>query len=117
MESLGGDQAWFDRFIGQHSALAYYLLMVVMWILSPTLAYNFSELIEAHAVDTYAEFIDANEALLRELPPPATAAAFYDDAGSLSAPVGSIGSPITPVIPAGEVTSLYDVFCNIRNDE
>ena len=46
MESLGGDQAWFDRFVGQHSALAYYLITLIMWLVSPTLAYNFSELIE-----------------------------------------------------------------------
>ena len=39
-------QAWFDRFVGQHSALAYYLITLIMWVVSPTLAYNFSELIE-----------------------------------------------------------------------
>merc|ERR1719326_136279 len=76
MEALGGDQAWFDRFIAQHSALLYYFAMLAMWLISPTLAYNFSELIEAHAVDTYAEFVDANEAALRELPPPAIAVSF-----------------------------------------
>ena len=36
-----------------------------------------SELIEAHAVDTYGEFVDANEELLRELPPPFSAASYY----------------------------------------
>jgi len=102
MESLGGDQAWFDRFIGQHSALAYYVLMSLMWLLSPTLAYNFSELIEAHAVDTYAEFIDANEATLRALPPPEIAIQYYQTGGERgSAPV----------------ETLYDVFCRVRDDE
>merc|ERR1719506_334855 len=35
MESLGGDQKWFDRFLGQHSALAYYLLMTAWQPLNP----------------------------------------------------------------------------------
>ena len=38
MESLGGDQRWFDRFAGQHSAIAYYLGMIALWLISPTLA-------------------------------------------------------------------------------
>lgn len=52
MESLGGDQRWSDRFFAQHSAVAYYWVLIGLWLLSPTLAYNFSQLIEAHAVDT-----------------------------------------------------------------
>jgi len=76
--------------------------MSLMWLLSPTLAYNFSELIEAHAVDTYAEFIDGNEATLRALPPPEIAIQYYQTGGERgSAPV----------------ESLYDVFCRVRDDE
>ena len=52
--------------------------MAALWITSPTLAYNFSELIEAHAVDTYAEFADSNRELLQKLPPPAIAKAYYE---------------------------------------
>jgi len=43
-ESLGGDQHWRVRFLAQHSAIAYYFGLIVLWILSPSLAYNFSEL-------------------------------------------------------------------------
>lgn len=57
MEALGGDQSWADRFIAYHAALVYSTVLSVLWLLSPTLAYNFSELIEAHAVDTYGEFV------------------------------------------------------------
>ena len=60
-ESLGGDRLWRDRFLAQHSALVYYLVLIALWLLSPALAYNFSELIEAHAVDTYAQFADQNK--------------------------------------------------------
>lgn len=38
-------------------------------MISPFLAYNFSELIESHAVDTYSEFLETNEELLKSLPP------------------------------------------------
>ena len=61
MEALGGDQKWSDRFFAQHAAVFYYWILVSMWLLSPSIAYNFSQLIEAHAVDTYGEFRDANE--------------------------------------------------------
>jgi hypothetical protein len=43
-ESLGGDQHWRVRFLAQHSAIAYYFGLIALWILSPSLAYNFSEL-------------------------------------------------------------------------
>lgn len=39
------------------------------YFVSPFLAYNFSELIESHAVDTYTEFAAANKELLQSLPP------------------------------------------------
>jgi ubiquinol oxidase len=55
MESLGGDQLWVDRFMAQHAAILYYIILVGLFSFSPQLAYNFSELIEAHAVDTYGE--------------------------------------------------------------
>ena len=41
------------------------------------LAYNFMELIEAHAVDSYGQFVDENEALLKSLPPPRAAKEYY----------------------------------------
>lgn len=39
------------------------------YLVSPFLAYNFSELIESHAVDTYTEFAEVNKELLQSLPP------------------------------------------------
>ena len=30
-------------------------------MLSPTLSYKFSEMLETHAVDTYGQFVDENE--------------------------------------------------------
>jgi len=111
MESLGGDQSWFDRFVGQHSALAYYWITLLMWLVSPTLAYNFSELIEAHAVDTYAEFMDANKAALRNLPPPEIALRYYECGGERGGEDDICDATEEPI------SSLYDVFGRIRDDE
>jgi ubiquinol oxidase len=55
----------------------YYFVLVALWLASPSLAYNFSELIEAHAVDTYSEFRDANAELLASLPAPQVAKLYY----------------------------------------
>jgi hypothetical protein len=76
-----GDQLWIDRFMAQHAAIVYYIILVALFVASPKLAYNFSELIEAHAVDTYGEFADANEELLKTLPPPFVAVQYYLSGG------------------------------------
>ena len=54
MEALGGDRLWVDRFIAQHAALVYYWTLILFFMFSPKNAYNFSELVENHASDTYA---------------------------------------------------------------
>lgn len=43
-EGLGGDQEWRVRFFAQHAAVVYFYMLIVMWAVSPSLAYNFSEL-------------------------------------------------------------------------
>lgn len=49
MEALGGDNRWLDRFLARHSAILYYWVINLLFVYSPRLAYNFSELIESHA--------------------------------------------------------------------
>jgi ubiquinol oxidase len=77
MESLGGDQSWWVRFLAQHSAVVYYFVLCGLWALSPSLSYRFSELLETHAVNTYGQFLDENEASLKELPPSFAAVKYY----------------------------------------
>lgn len=115
MISLGGDQNWRVRFLAQHAAIVYYFVLIGLWLASPTLAYNFSELIEAHAVDTYAEFAESNKDILMSLRAPIVAKEYYEasdmyifDEFQTSRQRGS-RRPI--------VNNLYDVFCNIRDDE
>jgi len=80
--------------------------------LSPS---DLSELLEGHAVDTYGQFCDQNEKLLKQLPAPRVARLYYQssdlymfDEFQTSLPKGTR----RPVI-----NTLYDTFSNIRDDE
>lgn len=94
MESLGGDIKWWNRFLARHVAMVYYVVLMFLFLVSPRTAYLSSELLERHAVDTYVEFYESNERILRDLPL-TEAAAEYSPA----------------------VNNLYDVFVMIANDE
>ena len=115
METLGGDKIWFDRFLGHHCAVLYYWLLIATYLYSPKVAYQFMELLEAHAVDTYDTFVNENEESLKSIPSPEIAVEYYtgedlyqfDDFQS-TRPPGSRRPPCD---------NLYDVFCNIRDDE
>eukprot|EP00290_Baffinella_frigidus_P017839 CAMPEP_0180218864 /NCGR_PEP_ID=MMETSP0987-20121128/18016_1 /TAXON_ID=697907 /ORGANISM="non described non described, Strain CCMP2293" /LENGTH=743 /DNA_ID=CAMNT_0022179137 /DNA_START=40 /DNA_END=2271 /DNA_ORIENTATION=- len=115
LEALGGDSSWVDRFLGRHAALFYLVIMNHIWLLSPSFAYNFSELIEFHALDTYGEFVDANEELLRRLPPPQEALDYFCSPDMYIFDEFQTGRE--PRTRRPKIESLYDVFCNIRDDE
>ena len=115
MEALGGDQLWRVRFFAQHAAVAYYFILILVWAASPTLAYNFSELIEAHAVDTYAEFAECNKELLLSLEAPSVAKEYYENVDLYI--FDEFQTDVVPGSRRPEVNSLYDVFINIRDDE
>jgi ubiquinol oxidase len=76
METLGGNRSWSDRFLGNHVALLYYWLLVLAYLFSPSVAYQFMELLEAHAVDTYSAFIAENRSLLIQLLAPEVAKSY-----------------------------------------
>jgi ubiquinol oxidase len=73
-------QLWKDRFLGYHCAILYYWLIVATYLYSPKVAYQFMELLEAHANDTYGEFVVQNEDVLRSIPPPDIAVSYYTGA-------------------------------------
>lgn len=77
MESLGGDQQWWVRFVAQHSAIVYFVVLCILWMVSPSLSYKFSEMLETHAVHTYGQFLTENEAKLKKLPPSLAAIEYY----------------------------------------
>lgn len=118
MESLGGDKRWGDRFIAFHAGIVYYWCLVLLFFISPTQSYRFSQLIESHAVDTYAQFLDENEEKLRSLPAPDVAYEYYNNfmyyfyefqLSSAEQPGDDIRRP--------EINSLFDVFQNVLLDE
>lgn len=122
MESLGGDQPYWVRFLAQHSALAYYIALCMLWMLSPSLSYRFSEMLETHAVDTYGQFIDENAEKLKALPPSLVAVEYYTV--GVSDPMfgeyqtASVNNPHQGVRKSGmDMRTLYDVFTAIWNDE
>ncbi|KAG7336907.1 alternative oxidase-domain containing protein [Nitzschia inconspicua] len=121
MESLGGDQQWWVRFIAQHSAIVYFIVLCVLWMISPSLSYKFSELLETHAVNTYGQFLIENEEELRKLPPTLAAIEYYSFGAAdpfyeeFQTAALSIGGKIRR--PGQDMRNLYDVFRAIRADE
>ena len=63
--------------MAQHSAIIYYFVLCFLWLLSPSLSYEFSRLLETHAVHTYGQFLDENEEVLKTLPAPHKAVEYY----------------------------------------
>ena len=117
MESLGGDRSWFDRFVAEHSAIAYYWLLIAFYLISPKVAYNFMQRVELHAMDTYAVFVEANSDLLKTLPPPKVALEYYLNSDLYLfdefQQSGGKGKPKR----RPQCDDLFDVFSNIRDDE
>lgn len=80
-------------------------------------------MLETHAVDTYGQFVDENEDLLKELPPSLVAVEYYTI--GISDPMfgeyqtASVSDPNRKGVrkPGLNLHSLYDVFVAIRQDE
>lgn len=115
METLGGNDRWRDRFLGYHVAFGYYWAINVLFLFSPRAAYEFMELLEAHAVDTYSTFYIENKERLLELPAPAVASSYYKGADLYLFDDFQISK--RPSSRRPPVDNLYDVFKNICEDE
>uniref|UniRef100_A0A7S4GJJ8 Alternative oxidase n=1 Tax=Eutreptiella gymnastica TaxID=73025 RepID=A0A7S4GJJ8_9EUGL len=119
MESLGGDREYFDRFLAQHGAIFYYWVLVLFFLVDPRFSYNFSRLLEMHAVDTYGEFVDANAEELKKLPPPPIAVEYYRTGDLYTFDKFQTSQRGLPEdqLRRPPCATLYDVFSNIRDDE
>ncbi|KAK3244522.1 hypothetical protein CYMTET_14026 [Cymbomonas tetramitiformis] len=119
MESLGGNLAWIDRFFAFHSVTVYYWALVVLYIIKPELSYNFSHLLEYHAVDTCSAFLQVNEDALKNLPAPKVAVQYYKTGDLyLFDSFQTRPSPEDPVVlRRPPCDNLYDTFQNICDDE
>nr|XP_023885271.1 ubiquinol oxidase 4, chloroplastic/chromoplastic isoform X1 [Quercus suber]POE69779.1 ubiquinol oxidase 4, chloroplastic/chromoplastic [Quercus suber] len=115
MEELGGNAWWIDRFLAQHIAVAYYFMTALMYVISPRMAYHFSECVEGHAFETYDKFIKAQGEELKKLPAPEVAVKYYTG-GDLYL-FDEFQTARTPNSRRPKIENLYDVFLNIRDDE
>ncbi|KAL5674771.1 hypothetical protein ACJX0J_010902, partial [Zea mays] len=77
MEELGGNAIWIDCFLARFMAFFYYFMTVAMYMLSPRMAYHFSECVERHAYSTYDKFLKLHEEELKTLPAPEAALNYY----------------------------------------
>ena len=115
MEALGGNARWRDRFLGYHVAIGYYWAINALFLTSPAAAYEFMELLESHAVDTYSVFFQENKERLKSLPPPRVARSYYKAANLYLFDDFQVSrKPKTRRPPCD---NLYDVFKNIAEDE
>jgi len=115
MEYLGGDMDWGVRFLAQHASIVYYFVLIFLWVLSPTLAYGFSELIEEHAVDTYTEYAESNRAVLETMDVPPSAREYWEGADMFL--FDEFQSQRTKGSRRPVLNNLYDVFREIALDE
>ncbi|GLU18174.1 hypothetical protein SLE2022_344880 [Rubroshorea leprosula] len=115
MEELGGNNWWFDRFLAQHIAFFYYIMTVLMYAVSPRMAYHFSECVESHAYETYDKFLKAKGEELKMLPAPEIAVKYYTG-GDLYL-FDEFQTSRAPQSRRPKIENLYDVFLNVRDDE
>mmetsp|Transcript_12798 Transcript_12798/g.24019 ORF Transcript_12798/g.24019 Transcript_12798/m.24019 type:complete len:445 (+) Transcript_12798:267-1601(+) len=115
MEALGGNARWRDRFLGYHGAVLYYWLVIGLFFFSPKAAYEFMELLESHAVDTYSTFVKENEDKLKSLPPPMVAVSYYKATNLYLFDDFQVSKKPNTRRPPCD--TLYDVFRNISDDE
>lgn len=115
MEELGGNSELVDRFLARFSAFFYYFMTVAMYMLSPRMAYHFSECVERHAYSTYDKFLKLNGEELKKLPAPEAAINYYMNEDLYL--FDEFQTSRVPCSRRPKVDNLYDVFVNIRDDE
>lgn len=117
MEDLGGSDRWTDRFIAQHAAFFYYWFVVAAYMTNPSFAYNLNQAVEEHAYDTYTKFISQNEEYLMSQPAPQVAREYYRDGDLYMFDEMHASRKTLEVKRRPKCDTLFDVFCNVRDDE
>ncbi len=107
-------EKFLDRFLAQHIAVAYFAMVVALYLLNPVEAYNFNQDVEEHAAATYEEYLNENEEELRKLPAPQAAVDYYVDGDMYMFDEFQTG---TCELRRPKIENLYDVFVAIRDDE
>ncbi|MGB7415855.1 MAG: alternative oxidase, partial [Thermosynechococcaceae cyanobacterium] len=115
MESLGGASFWGDRLLAKTTALIYYWVIAGLYLVSPSSAYRFMELVEEHAYASYDKFLKAEAEMLKTQPAPEIAVQYYRD-GDLYM-FDEFQTTHRSEERRPQIDSLYDVFVAIRDDE
>jgi ubiquinol oxidase len=103
MMEMGAGTMWLDQFLARHLSMLYFFVSAAVFLFSPAMAYNLSELIEHHAYDTYDDYIQNNYQVLRaELAVPLIAHEYYSNPND--------GEP-------RNIESMLDVLAAVRDDE
>ena len=116
MESLGGGDAYADRFIAQHLAFVYYWYCVALYLVNPRAAYHLSELVEEHAYHTYDQYVTAHAAELKQQEVPEVARRYYEGHDAMRTLLTDAAPGAKSARPK-RLSSLYDVFLCVRDDE
>lgn len=114
-ESLGGNQYWIDRFVAGSGVIIYYWILVFVYVISPSSAYYFTQLIEEHAYHTYDTFLKEHETELKTQPAPQVAINYYRDGDLYMFDEFQTSHQISERRP--KIENLYDVYVAIRDDE
>lgn len=114
MESLGGASFWGDRLLARATALIYYWIIILVYMVSSKSAYHFMELVEGHAHASYDKFLNAEAEALKQQPAPDVALQYYRD-GDLY--MFDEFQTSNTVFRRPAIDNLYDVFVAIRDDE
>ena len=115
MEELGGNKFWLDRLLAKTTALLYYWIIVLIYMVNPKAAYNFMEKVEQHAFHSYDDYLKANEAELKQQPAPQIAINYFRDGDLYLFDEFQTSHPNSYRRP--KIDNLYDVFVAIRDDE
>ncbi|MEH2404613.1 alternative oxidase [Nostoc sp.] len=114
-ESLGGNKYWIDRFVAGSGVIIYYWILVFIYVVSPSSAYYFTQLVEEHAYHTYDTFLKEHEAELKTQPAPQVAINYYRDGDLYMFDEFQTSYQISERRP--KIENLYDVYVAIRDDE
>ena len=146
-ESLGGHEHFGDRWLAQHVAWFYYWMVCILYLTHPATAYNLNQCIEEEAYHTYDTFLQRHGDYLKTQPAPAVAVQYYttDDSNNSSSNSSNGGGTGGSTGGCGDgglfrimhtgagsseleapasarrrplpITSLYDTFRHMRDDE
>ena len=115
VESLGGGERRIDRYISRIGVLAYYWILVFVYMIAPKSAYCFNQLVEQHAYHTYDTFLNQHEDWLKTQPAPQVAISYYCTGNLYMFDEFQTANSSSNHRP--KIENLYDVFLAMRNDE